>query len=799
MPLPPLRDALTIAQPAVPGRPFTVIGERGAILGYQNGEFEAWLFPVKILNHFRISAELTGYPVPIDMNAQASSIRVSPSETVITYSHAACTVRQYAISPRSADPWASAIVLFEIDSVRPVELTMRFSPAVERMWPAPNYGPPNAEWVERDSGGYYLLHTNNAALAAAVAMPGARPGVMAPYQERPRTLPVEFRLSYDPQKDRGKLFPLLLATGKETDNLLGRLAAINDSIPALWSQTRDYYRTFLDRSLDIETPDEDLNHALRWAEVAVEQGRVRFHDETGLTAGFAPSGDSARPGFGWFFGRDTLWSLYAIHAYGDFELARQALEFLIHRQRSDGKIMHEYSQSADLVDWAATPYFYAAADSAPLFVMAMEDYVRASGDLEFLHRHWDSVKRAYAFTRAHDSDGDGIFDNSEGTGWVESWPGKMPHQEFYLAALDRQSAGAMSRLAAIEGELDLADAARKSCEHVGSVISRYYDATTGFYAFSRNPDGSLDRAATIYPSVAWWDGRFTLAGSGGMLERWASHEFSTDWGTRDVSKREWFYDPISYHQGSVWPLFTAWVAGAEYRAGQPLSGYAHLRQNLGLTYSQDLGAVTELLSGDLFEPLGRSSSHQTWSSSTTYAVAVHGLFGLDWNATAKTLRVAPQFPPAWQHASLRHLHVGNATFDLAFDRQGGQFTVRATSDKPEVLCLKGAGEDIDAPCPAPPAGSHELRWRLPAVEVGIDPALPQPGARTAQLKVLSLVEKPSGATLRLEAQGGATEELPVRFNRPGVTVRGAEVDGTRLRVKFPPGENYQSALVEFSW
>ena len=56
-------------------------------------------------------------------------------------------------------------------------------------------------------------------------------------------------------------------------------------------------------------------------------------------------------------------------------------------------------------------------------------------------------------------------------------------------------------------------------------------------------------------------------------------ELSTDWGTRDMSPTVSFYDPISYHQGSVWPLFTGWVSVSEYHNGRHLSGYAHLMQN----------------------------------------------------------------------------------------------------------------------------------------------------------------------------------------------------------------------------
>ena len=117
------------------------------------------------------------------------------------------------------------------------------------------------------------------------------------------------------------------------------------------------------------------------------------------------------------------------------------------------------------------------------------------------------------------------------------------------------------------------------------------------YAFSRNEAGALDKTATIYPAIAWWDGHYELKQSDKMFQRWDSSEFSTDWGLRDVGEHEAIYDPLSYHQGPVWPLFTGWGSIAEYRTGRSLSGYAHLMQNAELTWQQDLGAVTELLSG----------------------------------------------------------------------------------------------------------------------------------------------------------------------------------------------------------
>ena len=124
----------------------------------------------------------------------------------------------------------------------------------------------------------------------------------------------------------------------------GRLARLERSLRSLYEDTANYYRNFLSDHLRIETPDKQFDDALSWAEVAIDQLKVETtpgHKETALVAGFDSSDDSARPGFGWYFGRDSLWSLYAVNAYGDFQLARDQLEFLLRRQSSQGQIIHE--------------------------------------------------------------------------------------------------------------------------------------------------------------------------------------------------------------------------------------------------------------------------------------------------------------------------------------------------------------------------------------------------------------------------------------------------------------------------
>ena len=832
--------SLTIRQHAEALKPFTVAGKCGAFVGQQDGSFEAWARPIKLLSHFRMVAELENYTVPIDVNDQAAEIEVAPDHTTITFAHAAFTIREIFFATPCKTNGAGGMVLFQIDSIRPMKLTFSMTPEIKQMWPAPNYNAPSPEWVSTTSkpvegaqagsggspgvGGYYLLHTDSDALAGAIAMPGTEPGILAPYQERPKTWPLQLILHYEPARDGAKYFPLLMAGSNTAGTaskaaLSSQLVALGAHVPELYRATAEYYTHFFDERLTAETPDKQLDQALRWAEISIDQLRVQHGDELGLVAGLYNSGDSNRPGFGWFFGRDALFTLFAVNSYGDFALTRQELLFLLRRQRDDGKIMHEYSQTAELVDWKSLPYEYAAADATPLFLMAVDDYVQASGDLAWLREHWPAVEKAYTFERTHDTDGDGIYDNAQGTGWVESWPVGMPHQEIYLAALDQQATAAYARMARLSGQSDAGAESRAGT--IAGKIEREYaqpgagaagqGARGGMYAFSRGKDGTLDTTATIYPAIAWFDGHYRLTAADGMFQRWASHEFSTDWGTRDLGEDERFYDPISYHQGSVWPLFTGWAAIAEYRTGRSLSGYAHLMQNAQMTWAQDLGAVTELLSGQYYEPFGRSTTHQLWSSAMVVEPELRGLFGLSVDAPAELLRVQPELPAEWDGATLKHVRVGGSMVTLVFAREGSSMTVRAQAEGGSRLPrLAGAG--------ALEEKGGVLRLPLPGAELGLPAELPLPGARTTQLKVLEQHAEAHAATWVLEAQGGSTYRLPVRLNG----VKGVQAEGgtmmpagtcdpgqvaaacqtTRLpaiEVRFPPGAGYMQQAVTVRW
>jgi hypothetical protein len=433
--------------------------------------------------------------------------------------------------------------------------------------------------------------------------------------------------------------------------------------------------------------------------------------------------------------------------------------------------------------------------------MATNDYLKVSGDKTFIQTNWEALERTWKFEISHDSDGDGIYDNSEGTGWVESWPPGMPHQEIYLAALDQQASTAMAELARATGHTEIAQQAELRASKIGAAIEQEYLLPGGgFYAFSRNANGSLDSSPTIFPTVASWEGSYKLQHAQPMFDRWAAPEFSTDWGTRDLSPTVSFFDPISYHQGTVWPLYTGWTAVSEYRNGRTLSGYAHLMQNADLTWAQDLGAVTELLSGQFFAPLGRSTSHQLWSSAMVISPVLRGLFGLEWNAAGNKLTVTPSLPAEWDRATLRHVPLASGSVDVEITRSGATLLVRTAESQAQSVVL-------DSRAPGAKFAGGVLRIPLPAVEASLAHALPNPGATTQQLKVLDQQSVGNSLLLKLSAPASSHQTILLRINDPHAKlhIEGAEMPQANnsslrpLQVDFGAGEGYVEKTLRFTW
>src|SRR5207248_2469190 len=397
-------------------------------------------------------------------------------------------------------------------------------------------------------------------------------------------------------------------------------------------EAAEYYRDYLNRTVSVELPDAQLQQAYDWARISVIQGLVTNpYLGTGLVAGYRTSGTSQRPGFAWFFGRDSFWTALALDAEGDFATTRTALEFISKYQRADGKIPHEISQGANFVNWFTDyPYGYASADATPLYIIAANDYASESGDAAFAREKWDSLWKAYQVLRST-YDSQGLPQNfGFGHGWVEGGPLLPVKTEFYESGLGAQSISALSNLAHLAGKDDISQQLAQEFTQKRQIVNQaFWSAESGTYAFALDNNNQKVIEPSVLATVPMWFGLLDPDKANSMISHLAVPEHQADWGMRIISSRATRYDAGGYHYGSVWPLFTGWASVGEYRYHRALPAYANLRSNALLALDGSLGHVTEVISGDYYQPLSTSSPHQIWSAAMVISPLLRGMLGLE--------------------------------------------------------------------------------------------------------------------------------------------------------------------------
>ena len=418
------------------------------MFGNEAGTFEAWVYPLKILRDFHLVFHVDGRAVAAESFAR--TVSVQPEACSILYAGDTFQVRETFFVPVH-EP--GAVVLIEVETVHPLEIEAVFQRDFQLEWPAA-------------LGGTYLnwdlnLHAfriteEQKKFAALVGSPTAALSGEEYATNYSSSSENSFLLGPTPKGKATKVVVIAASVNgvKEAEDSYHRLAS---TYPELRQTSSDYYKQYLNQTVNVVLPDAQLQQAYDWARISVIQGMVSNpYLGTGLIAGYRTSGDTARPGFAWFFGRDALWTSFALNAEGDFADTRTALDFLSHYQRADGKVPHEISQSATLVPWFTDyPYPYASADATPLYIVATDDYVRESGDVAFARGKWDSLWKAYEFLKSTYST-QGLPQNfGFGHGWVEGGPLLPVQTELYQSALGAEALQALSNLAHLTGKDDL--------------------------------------------------------------------------------------------------------------------------------------------------------------------------------------------------------------------------------------------------------------------------------------------------------------------------------------------------------
>jgi glycogen debranching enzyme len=839
------RSGLELERRTHLGTFFDIVGRKSAVFGYENRSFEAWVYPLKLIDDFNLSFQLQGYPLEIHGADTAVSINVRPEATTFTYSHAAFSVRQIIFAPVEEQ---GVIVLLDIQSVLPLTVTCSFRPKLRLMWPA-GLMTGYIGWDERAH--IYNIGEETNRFVGLLGSPSARDLSVMPYQEEPRDVPVRFVIEASPDAIKSNFIPIIIAgSGKGRDDARATYDRLLGSIQTLYEKNVAHYERLIKDTASITTPDERLNRAFEWAKVGIDKGIATNPDlGTGLVAGFRTSGDSERPGFAWFFGRDSLWTTLAINSYGDFAATRTALDFLKKFQRDDGKIPHEISQSAALIPWFKEySYPWNSADATPLYIVAHADYWRASGDVEFIRKNWDSILKAHRFSAATDTDGNGLIENTNfGHGWVEGGALYPPHEEIYMQGAWIEALQSLAQMADAIDQKPLAATAREAAERTRKAVEQtYWLADRGFYAFATaipratpavaepGPDRArrqsrLDALSklrlidedTVLPAVALWWRTLEDKRAQSELDHIGGGAMATDWGARIISNHSQLYDPLSYHYGSVWPLFTGWAAMGAYRYGRPHIGYQALMANSLLSYSGALGYVTELLSGDFNSAFGRSSHHQVWSEAMVVTPALRGLMGIEVNDGGRSLTFAPQIPAAWDRVAARNIAAGSDRCDLSLERVPGRCTIvvqrRAGSATSRGLRLTIAPAfPLDARVRTVTVDGRAAKFNIvrlgdiqraevmidgaplsstivysydEGTEVHVEPHESKPGGSNEGLRILRSQADAGALNLTVEGLGGRSYSIEIRTphriaGTGGVTVTRQAAGSAQLVLKF---------------
>lgn len=284
----------------------------------------------------------------------------------------------------------------------------------------------------------------------------------------------------------------------------------------------------------------------------------------------------------------------------------------------------------------------------------------------------------------------------------------------------------------------------------------------------------------------------------------------TDWGMRIISNKSAHYGAGGYHYGSVWPLFTGWAAVGEYRYHREKPAYGNLRANALLARDGSPGHVTEVLSGDYYQPLSTASPHQIWSGAMVISPVLRGMLGLETDATHHTIVFSPHAPADWTRVAVSNIRMGESVFDLKYGKTEKSFqlevartagkedctfefrpavSLRSTVSKAELngraiqFKVEPSENDQHVVVRIPVGAEKEsLRIYLERdFSVSSQSVLPSLGSASEGLRIVSEAWSPSKDQLDLEVSGAAGHEYELEVWNAGQIERvvGASLSSTK--------------------